>query len=145
MPVFGKRSRARLEGVDSRLILLLERCLEAGLDLVVLEGLRTRERQDLLHREGKTRTLQSRHLTGDAVDIAMWPMHPDDWAQHSLPKWYYMQGFVQGVHSQMQRHGENKGVWTLRSGIDWDGIDNGLDLTNSLIDGPHIEIKREVK
>ncbi len=37
---------------------------------VVLEGLRTRERQAQLLRQGATKTMNSRHITGHAVDLA---------------------------------------------------------------------------
>ena len=39
---------------------------------VVTEGLRTLERQKELLATGKSQTLKSRHLTGHAVDLAVW-------------------------------------------------------------------------
>ena len=45
MPRLGKRSKKRLEGVDSRLIELLERVCKY-FDLTVIEGKRSQERQD---------------------------------------------------------------------------------------------------
>jgi len=41
-----------------------------------LEGLRTPERQQELVAEGRSHTLHSKHLTGDAVDVTPWPI---DW------------------------------------------------------------------
>lgn len=38
-------------------------------DFRVLEGLRSQERQDKLFEQGKTKTRNSRHLTGHAVDL----------------------------------------------------------------------------
>lgn len=41
---------------------------------VVLEGLRSKERQAQLVKSGASKTMNSRHLTGDAVDL--WPVDP---------------------------------------------------------------------
>ena len=37
---------------------------------MIVEGVRTEERQRQLFREGKSKTLRSKHLSGRAVDIA---------------------------------------------------------------------------
>jgi peptidoglycan L-alanyl-D-glutamate endopeptidase CwlK len=42
----------------------------SDLDFTVLEGLRTLDRQKQLMANGATRTMNSRHLTGHAVDLA---------------------------------------------------------------------------
>jgi peptidoglycan L-alanyl-D-glutamate endopeptidase CwlK len=42
----------------------------SSLDFTVLEGLRTLARQHELMAQGATKTLNSRHLTGHAVDLA---------------------------------------------------------------------------
>lgn len=59
----------RLRGVHPDLcrVILLADTLTP---IFVIEGLRSAARQQQLFREGKTRTLNSRHLTGHAVDIA---------------------------------------------------------------------------
>lgn len=41
----------------------------------VTDGLRTRERQAQLLAEGKSRTMNSKHLVGDAVDVAVMNAH----------------------------------------------------------------------
>jgi peptidoglycan L-alanyl-D-glutamate endopeptidase CwlK len=67
------RSRERLRGVHPDLVRVVERALElTPVDFVVVEGLRTIERQRQLVAQGASRTLNSRHLTGHAVDIAPW-------------------------------------------------------------------------
>lgn len=80
------RSRARLKGVHPRLIAVAERA--AGISpvgFIVTEGLRSRERQAALVNAGASRTMNSRHLTGHALDIAAvvdgkvrwdWPLYP---------------------------------------------------------------------
>lgn len=46
------------------------------IDFTVLEGLRTQERQKQLVASGASKTMNSRHLTGHAVDLAPLPI---DW------------------------------------------------------------------
>ncbi|PZU74553.1 MAG: peptidase M15 [Brevundimonas sp.] len=65
------RSRARLSGVHPALIAVVERAIaRTSVDFMIVEGLRTPERQAVLVRAGASRTLKSRHLTGHAVDVA---------------------------------------------------------------------------
>lgn len=53
------------------MIRVMRRALELShLDFTVLEGLRTLERQHQLYAQGASTTMNSRHLTGHAVDIA---------------------------------------------------------------------------
>lgn len=69
----GKRSLSNLEGVHPDLIKVVKRAIElTKVDFTVIEGLRTKERQAQLLKEKKTTTMNSRHLTGHAVDIAAW-------------------------------------------------------------------------
>ena len=67
---FGARSESRLEGVHPDLVRVVRRALELStVDFSVTEGLRTKERQAELFKDGKSKTLNSRHITGDAVDL----------------------------------------------------------------------------
>ncbi|UZA18325.1 M15 family metallopeptidase [Moraxella bovis] len=60
----------RLKGVNPNLVKVVKRAIEiTGVDFRVQEGLRTKERQALLVKQGKSKTMNSRHLTGDAVDL----------------------------------------------------------------------------
>ena len=69
--VLGQRSLSRLEGVHPDLVRVVKRAASmSSLDFTVLEGLRTAARQKQLMDLGATRTLNSRHLTGHAVDLA---------------------------------------------------------------------------
>jgi len=45
---------------------------------IVTEGSRSLERQTQLVKDGKSRTMNSRHLTGDAVDLAIWADRDED-------------------------------------------------------------------
>ena len=67
----SQRSLRRLAGVHPDLCRVVRRALVlTPVDFTVTEGLRTRKRQARLVRAGASRTLNSRHLTGHAVDIA---------------------------------------------------------------------------
>jgi len=66
----GTASRAKLKGVHPDLVRVVERAIElTETDFRVLEGLRTLDRQKQLVASGASRTLNSRHLTGHAVDL----------------------------------------------------------------------------
>jgi len=69
--VLGSRSLSRLEGVHPDLVRVVKKAAAmSDLDFTVLEGLRTQERQKELMKNGATKTMNSRHLTGHAVDLA---------------------------------------------------------------------------
>ena len=69
----GPRSKQRLKGVHPDLVKVVERAIEiTDVDFTVLEGLRTPERQKALVEAGASQTLNSRHLTGHAVDLGAW-------------------------------------------------------------------------
>lgn len=63
------RDKARLSGVHPDLVRVVERA-RADATFIVVEGLRTRERQIELVQKGASKTMNSRHLTGHAVDLA---------------------------------------------------------------------------
>jgi peptidoglycan L-alanyl-D-glutamate endopeptidase CwlK len=67
----GARSLERLQGVHPDLVRVVKRAITmTDLDFTVLEGLRTLARQKQLMAQGATKTMNSRHLTGHAVDLA---------------------------------------------------------------------------
>lgn len=69
---FGTRSKERLKGVHPDLVRVMEEAIKGSpYDFSITEGLRTTERQKELYDAKKSLTLQSRHLTGHAVDIAV--------------------------------------------------------------------------
>lgn len=105
MPKFGKRSKKRLEGVDVRLVDLVNTVVKY-FDITIIEGLRTQERQDMLVKDGKSKTKFSKHIEGKAVDIAPYPIN---W--ESRDDFHYLGGFVLGIANQ-------KGL-KIRWGGDW--------------------------
>lgn len=77
------RSEKNLTGVHPDLVKIVRKAAESA-SFVVIEGLRTAERQAQLFKAGATKTLKSRHLTGHAVDLAVlvgdeirwdWPLY----------------------------------------------------------------------
>ena len=69
----SKRSLAELEGVDERLVAVVHRALELTVqDFAVHDGLRTIEEQREYVRKGASQRMDSRHLTGHAVDLVPW-------------------------------------------------------------------------
>lgn len=63
------RCELRLEGVHPDLVRVVQNAAAGGALFRVTEGLRTAERQRQLVAEGKSQTMDSRHLTGHAVDV----------------------------------------------------------------------------
>ncbi len=69
----GPHSRMNLQGVHPDLVKVVERAIEiTKQDFTVIEGLRTKARQKELVKKGASKTMNSRHLTGHAVDITPW-------------------------------------------------------------------------
>jgi peptidoglycan L-alanyl-D-glutamate endopeptidase CwlK len=65
------RSEYALQGVNPDLVRVVRRAITlTNVDFVVTEGLRTPERQAELVKAGASKTLNSRHITGHAVDLA---------------------------------------------------------------------------
>jgi len=70
MSTLNERSRNNLVGVHPDLVRVVELAAEkSAVPFVVTEGLRNLDRQKQLVRAGKSWTLNSRHLTGHAVDM----------------------------------------------------------------------------
>jgi peptidoglycan L-alanyl-D-glutamate endopeptidase CwlK len=66
----GAQSESNLTGVHPDLVRLVRLAISiTDIDFSVHEGVRTRERQAKLVASGASRTLDSYHLTGDAVDL----------------------------------------------------------------------------
>lgn len=80
------KSARRLSGVHPDLQRVIQAAaMVSPLDFIVTEGLRSLERQRQLVAAGASRTMNSRHLTGHAVDLAVlidrqvrwdWPLYP---------------------------------------------------------------------
>ena len=75
MTMLDARSERNLQGVHPDLVRVIRRAHAAlagspeKLGFIVIEGLRTPARQQQLVASGASKTLNSRHLTGHAVDL----------------------------------------------------------------------------
>jgi peptidoglycan LD-endopeptidase CwlK len=122
---WSARSLKNLNGIHPDLRRVMNRALqESELDFVVIEGLRTKERQKQLVASGASRTMNSRHLTGHAVDIV--PIGPNGKAAFDWPLYDRLGPAVKAA-------AEKEGV-ALVWGGDW----------TSFKDGPHFELDRKV-
>ena len=68
-----QKSKERLKGVDERLVQVAELAFsKSPYQLTITEGVRTIERQKQLFAEKKTKTMNSKHITGKALDFAVY-------------------------------------------------------------------------
>lgn len=117
----GKRSVENLSGVHPDMVAVVKRAIElTEQDFTVIEGLRSVERQRELLNAGKSTTMNSRHITGHAVDIAPWPISWD---------WEYFYP----IADAMKQAAEELEV-DLEWGGDW----------KSFPDAPHFQLSRKV-
>ena len=66
----SERSLGKLEGVNDNMKLVVMKAITlTKIDFGVICGLRTQEEQEELVAKGASKTMKSRHLTGDAVDL----------------------------------------------------------------------------
>lgn len=132
----GPRSISRLQDVHPDLVRVVHRAAAASdLDFMVLEGWRTLDRQKQLLAAKATRTLNSRHLTGHAVDLA--PMLGGtvrwDWSlYHRLADVMREASLHENVPIRWG------GTWKLLSAIQ--GPVTAKILSRSFPDGPHFEL-----
>ena len=97
---FGKRSLRNMIGIDKSLRRVLFTALKFGvIDFTVICGLRSQAEQDRLYAQGRTEpgpivtwTRNSKHITGDAVDIVP---HPLDWEDHNA--FYKLAGVIKSA------------------------------------------------
>lgn len=119
---FSQRSKDRLKGVHPDLVKIMEEAIkESPLDFGITEGVRTLERQKELFNAGKSMTMNSRHLRGLAVDIAIFIDGKLNW---DFPNYKTVADHIKDVAREM----EIPIVW----GGDW----------QSFKDGPHFELHR---
>ena len=77
----GERSLMRLQGVHPDLVKVVKNAIDIStVDFTVLEGRRSPERQKVLVEAGASQTLNSRHITGHAVDLGAWVDDQVDWS-----------------------------------------------------------------
>jgi peptidoglycan L-alanyl-D-glutamate endopeptidase CwlK len=144
----SKRSLARLEGVDERLVRVVKRAIElTTVDFGVVQGLRTVEEQRELVAKGASQTMKSKHIDGIAVDLMAYVGGKASW-ELSL---------YDNIADAMKLAAMEEGVairwgaaWQVSDIREWDGTMQDasnayIDLRRSqgkrpFIDGPHFEL-----
>ena len=130
MPRYSKRSKERLATCDKRLQDVFNEVIK-HVDCSILEGHRSKERQNKLYDEGRTKVRypDGRHNFNPsrAVDVTPYPVNWEDRERQTL-----FAGFVLGTARSM-------GI-NLRWGGDWDQDFQVMD--NRFDDFPHFEIRK---
>lgn len=111
----GERSLMRLQGVHPDLVKVVKNAIDIStVDFTVLEGRRSPERQKVLVEAGASQTLNSRHITGHAVDLGAWVDDQVDW---SWPLYARIAGAMKMVAKDLNIPIEWGGEWkTFRDG-----------------------------
>ncbi len=117
---FSQRSENNLKGVHPDLVKVVRRALQLSpIDFGITEGLRTKERQTQLVIEGKSQTMNSRHITGHAVDVFAYPTSAGSW------EWKYYEQIAVAFKQAAEEL-----VVPIEWGGDW----------RTLKDGPHFQL-----
>lgn len=118
--VLSKKSLDRLSGVHHDLVEVVKRAIEiTEVDFTVLEGVRSKARQEQLVKAGASQTMRSRHLTGHAVDLGAYVAGQVRW---DWPLYYKIADAVKKAASE------------LNVPIEWGGD------WKSFKDGPHFQL-----
>lgn len=121
MTKFNATSIRRMSGVDPRLVAVMKAARAVSpIPFEITEGLRDKERQRYLVRTGKSRTMNSYHLRGKAVDVVAMPAGKVSW---SLADY-------RAINTAVQKAAKAAGV-TVVWGGSW----------KSIVDGPHFQIE----
>lgn len=121
--VLSQRSLDRLKGVHPDLVKVVKRAIEISeYDFMVVEGLRTKETQAEYVKKGVSQTMNSRHIVGQAVDLA--PL------ENGVIDWNNKKGQFDAVAKAMLQAAKE-----LNVKITWGGN------WKSLVDKPHFQIE----
>ena len=130
MPRYSTRSKKRLATCDERLQKVFNEVIK-HVDCSILEGHRSKERQNKLYDENRTKVKypNGRHNSSPskAVDVTPYPVDWEDRERQTL-----FAGFVIGIGRGMGHK--------IRWGGDWDGDFETKD--NKFDDFPHFELMK---
>lgn len=124
MTKLNPTSIARLRGVDANLISLAKKAREISpIPFEITEGLRTKERQRYLVKTGKSRTMNSYHLRGKAMDFVAMPGGKVSWD---------LKDYKTIVEKAFKPAAKALGLTDkITYGVYW----------KSIVDGPHVQIE----
>lgn len=136
---FSRSSILRMQGIAPELVLVLSRALlRSSIDFAVLEGIRTRERQRELVAKGRSKTMNSKHLIGRAVDlVAVGDLDSNGHVDHKDRALQWDRGTYAKVAAAMLEAARELGI-QIRWGGDWDR--DGDTSDTRFFDGPHFEL-----
>lgn len=118
----SQRSLDRLVGVHPNLVKVVKRAIQISeYDFMVVEGLRTKQTQAEYVKKGVSKTMNSKHLTGHAVDLA--PL------ENGSIDWNNTKGQFDAVAKAMKQAANELGVK-----ITWGGV-------WKFVDKPHYQIE----
>lgn len=148
--VLGTKSRQALYGVHPDLIKVIEMAISlSDQDYSVVEGLRTVARQKELVAAGASKTMNSRHITGHAVDLAPYVNGSIRW---DWPLFYRIATSVQLASQHLRIPIVWGGVWDKRI-TEYGDCEDECEAyvarrrkmgKKPFIDGPHFELDRSV-
>lgn len=130
------RSERNLKGVHSDLVRVVRRAAEdSGMDFIVTEGLRTLERQKQLKAAGASKTLNSRHITGHAIDVAALVNGKVRW---DWPLYLVIANNMKDAAIELNIPVRWGGTWRLLNDVK--GPITSKMLSRTFPDGPHFEL-----
>lgn len=145
---FSKRSEDRLEEVHPDIAKVIRRTLEiTPVDFSVIEGKRSVERQTELVNAGASQTMDSRHITGHAIDIAPYIGGRISW---DWPPFYILAEHVKMASEQLDISVRWGGCWMLLSDMEESPEEEVAMYVNRKLaqgrvpfsDGPHYELPK---
>jgi hypothetical protein len=111
---FSKRSLDNLVGVHPDLVAVVTLALElTKVDFCVIEGLRDKKKQEQLVKAGASKTMNSRHLTGHAVDLAP---YIDGKIRFDWPPFYDIARAMKSAAQILDIDVEWGGTWKFKDG-----------------------------
>lgn len=139
--VLSERSLKNLVGVHPDLEKVVKRAIQiTRTDFTVIEGLRTQARQRELVRKGASKTMNSRHLTGHAVDIVPVKNGVISWR---IDDYYPLAEAMATAADELGVRVRWGGAWTVinnRKDHPSDWIKAYRANGGRFIDGPHFEL-----
>ena len=131
----GLRSLQRMSGVHADLRKVALRAIQiTKQDFTVIEGIRSIERQKQLVASGASKRLNSRHITGHAIDLAVWRDGKIDW-EDDKGEWN-KDGYREIGRAMFAAAKELK--VDIRWGADWNS--NGKTSDERFLDWVHFEL-----
>lgn len=149
---FGKASESELLGVNPRLVAVARRALElSDIDFSAHEGVRDLERQKELFASGASRTMDSYHLTGHALDLVPYVKGRLQW---QLPLCTRIARAMHAASLELQTPIVWGAIWDRELGslaVDYlpehiaeyvERFEKRNPDRHPLIDGPHYQMRR---